>query len=157
MSHSVKNDELRGSPPKLHASPHKFIGWVSRLWKHTNANCQSGQALAKHAEIMEIRHQRIHSGNGSYPLLRPDYATVGVLRATITVDQRRVYKMHQYNTKSMWLLMAQAKRSSASAIVARFQHGCNPNGRNPGYICRGRARYKQNAAFISTMSSRSPV
>ena len=68
-------------------------------------------------------------GKGLYPLLRPDYVTPSFPTATTTADQRRAYETHQRNTQSLWFLLAQATRGSASAIVARCEHSGNPDGR----------------------------
>ena len=44
-------------------------------------------------------------------------------------DQRRAYETHQRNVQSLWFLLAQATKGSAAAIVARCEHGGNPDGR----------------------------
>ena len=67
-------------------------------------------------------------GKGLYPLLQQDYATPGVPDATTTADERRAYETHRRNTQSLWFLLAQATRGSAAAIVARCEHGGNPDG-----------------------------
>lgn len=72
-------------------------------------------------------------GKELYPLLRPDYTTLTVSTATTTLDQRRAYNTHQRNTQSLLFHLAQAREESAVAIVARCEHGDNPDDREPGW------------------------
>ena len=68
-------------------------------------------------------------GKGPYPLLRPDYTTPAVPIGITTLDQLRAYEKHQFNIQPLWLLLAQAAKGSAAAIVARCEHGGSPDGR----------------------------
>lgn len=60
-----------------------------------------------------------------YPLLRPNYITLGVTTKMTTTDPRREHETHQRNTKYLEFLLAQAMKRSASAIVDRCEHGGN--------------------------------
>lgn len=70
---------------------------------------------------METCYRMKRRGKRLYHLL--------ILTATVAVDQRRAYKTHRRNIHVLWFLLAQAIRESVSPIVAPYEHGANPDGR----------------------------